>query len=580
MKERNILFYYLISILIISSGYGQKIVGSIEFIGNDQFKKGELLKWSEISIGSQFIPETVEHANVKIISSLHDAGYRFARIDSVVTISEADSQSVSLRWYLTEDFPFRYGEIKIIADSIPTQPIHDRFELKSGAIYNESEIEYNLSEITRYLAQTGFPLANIRIENTQIKRQETFYAIDLHLRIIPGRKVVIDDIVIKGNRVTDDKVILRELDITSGETYNQEKIDLIPRKLNRLGFFKAVNPAKLVMLEEQKSAIVVEVEEGNTTTFDGILGYVPPTQDQRNQEGFFTGMIQISFRNLFGTGRKFEVDWKKPDRFSDEFKLYYQEPWLMNYPLSIGLGLERVVRDTTYIKRSYFFDTALRISSTLSGTLIISQNSFIPDSAASRDMRLARNTLLEGEVGLKYDTRDYPINPKSGLLYFTTYSFGFKKFTGPSYLLAEDNLAEREEVQKIKVGLSYYQSLWKNQVLYINIFGANISGSENQLQLTDHVWFGGARSIRGYRENQFHGTTVSWVNLEYRFFLGRDSRFFIFNDWGFYAGRNLPGYGIGIRFRTPLGIMGFDYGLGKGDTFSTGKIHFGIINQF
>ena len=42
----------------------------------------------------------------------------------------------------------------------------------------------------------------------------------------------------------------------------------------------------------------------------------------------------------------------------------------------------------------------------------------------------------------------------------------------------------------------------------------------------------------------------------------------------------LPGYGLGIRFDTPLGIMGVDYGLGKGDSFSEGKIHFGITSQF
>ena len=63
---------------------------------------------------------------------------------------------------------------------------------------------------------------------------------------------------------------------------------------------------------------------------------------------------------------------------------------------------------------------------------------------------------------------------------------------------------------------------------------------------------------------------------------------FLFNDWGFYQYKErtgitkdtLYGYGIGIRFETPLGIMGVDYGFGRGDTFSTGKIHFGIINSF
>ena len=72
------------------------------------------------------------------------------------------------------------------------------------------------------------------------------------------------------------------------------------------------------------------------------------------------------------------------------------------------------------------------------------------------------------------------------------------------------------------------------------------------------------------------------------FLTGRESRIYLFNDWGFYNFKTadgveediLPGYGIGVRFMTPLGIMSVDYGLGRKDTFSTGKIHIGIVNSF
>ena len=125
-------------------------------------------------------------------------------------------------------------------------------------------------------------------------------------------------------------------------------------------------------------------------------------------------------------------------------------------------------------------------------------------------------------------------------------------------------------------------------MLAFKLHGAHIESDKDQLQLSDHFWLGGFGTLRGYRENQFHGTTISWVNIEYRFIIGRNSRVFLFNDWGFYQYKErtgitkdtLYGYGIGIRFETPLGIMGVDYGFGRGDTFSTGKIHFGIINSF
>ena len=37
---------------------------------------------------------------------------------------------------------------------------------------------------------------------------------------------------------------------------------------------------------------------------------------------------------------------------------------------------------------------------------------------------------------------------------------------------------------------------------------------------------------------------------------------------------------FGINLETGLGILGVSYALGKGNSLSEGKIHFGIINEF
>jgi len=42
----------------------------------------------------------------------------------------------------------------------------------------------------------------------------------------------------------------------------------------------------------------------------------------------------------------------------------------------------------------------------------------------------------------------------------------------------------------------------------------------------------------------------------------------------------LYGFGLGLNLETGLGVLRVSYALGKGDTFSDGKIHFGILNEF
>ncbi|NIM99429.1 MAG: hypothetical protein GTO24_15570, partial [candidate division Zixibacteria bacterium] len=50
-------------------------------------------------------------------------------------------------------------------------------------------------------------------------------------------------------------------------------------------------------------------------------------------------------------------------------------------------------------------------------------------------------------------------------------------------------------------------------------------------------------------------------------------------QFGKISGEKL-GYGFGLRIDSKAGLLGIDYGLGEGDSFSQGKVHFGITNRF
>ena len=70
--------------------------------------------------------------------------------------------------------------------------------------------------------------------------------------------------------------------------------------------------------------------------------------------------------------------------------------------------------------------------------------------------------------------------------------------------------------------------------------------------------------------------------------MGRRSRVFVFWDSGYFMNKQdseinhlyKSGYGMGFRLETGLGIMSVDYGLGEGDDLMSGKLHFGLINEF
>jgi len=567
--------------------YAQVIVKSITFHGQKHFSAGQLLKQCGLKPGAVYTDQSIRRANQDIITAYHREGYLYARIDSV-SLSKTNEQEIGLSWYINEDKSFRLGRIDIQNEIFPGEILLDQLEMKTGDSYRDALVETELKQLSLFFACHGYPLAVVKPGKVSLQRGSGFYSVDLPLGVDAGRKIAINEFLIEGNHITRDKVILRELGVRRGDLYNQDAIDQIPQNLNRLGFFKNVQAPAVLIKDSVTTVLKIDVEEGNTTTFDGIVGYIPATAGQTAQAGYFTGLIQLGFRNLFGTGRRFDVNWKKPDRYSDEFKLSYEEPWIFNMPVNLGGSLERIVRDTTYLDRSYTLFSTVRFSSNFHLKFQLITKSTIPDSDASKNLRLTNNSVLMGDVGLEYDSRDLPYNPRRGLLYHAYYSIGVKKNNGPSYLLEEDSLARREHLQSVRLDFAYYISLSGNQVWSSNFIGKSMTSNKNQLQISDHFWFGGASTVRGYRENQFHGTSVAWCNLEYRFLTGRDSRIFLFNDWGYYYYKVdsekhediLPGYGLGLRFRTPLGILGVDYGLGRGDTFATGKIHFSVVNMF
>jgi outer membrane protein insertion porin family len=562
------------------------IIRKIEFRGDFKLSERKLRSLFTIKEKRPYDTRLIPAAAENLINALQNEGHFFARIDSIRTIVETDPSEKILLVYGRSGEPVLFGNITILCDSLSEHTYKNKLTIRKDDPYLPRRLESDIRVLLRLAADQGYPFARADVGQIRFSDSGGASHADIELRIREGNKVFISNIEVKGNSYTRDAVILRELNIARGVVYQQDRVDNVPQRLNRLDIFQMVKEAVPVITATDSVILQVEVEEGNATSFDGVVGYIPEQGIAGQSRGYFTGLINLSFRNLFGTARKFEVYWQRPDQLSEEFRLFYTEPWVFNYPLHASIGLNRRVRDTTFVEWNTRFDARLRLFENIALIGSISRKTVYPDSTASRQLRLMRQEVINSEIGIEYDTRDYAPNPRSGLFYSSAYIYGFKNNFGPAYIFAEDSVKKKEDLQSIKLTFAWYYNLWTNQVLALELNGMQIKG--DRLQISDLFWFGGSRTLRGYRENQFRGDVVAWINGEYRFILGRNSRLFVFSDWGVYqdllgnqkANQWLPGYGLGIRFETPLGILGVDYGLGKGDGFGEGKIHFGIVNRF
>ncbi len=584
--------YYLrffILILILSTirlFAGSRVlqVQNIRFTGALPLKSTQLKKVLNLKNGSSVTPFEIENRQRDLLQFLNRKGYLWARIDSMRLVPLDDSTRFDLEFAIHLGPLFKLDSLSIQSDSLPTQSYRRRIRLRKNEVFDQDVLKRDIRAITDWAAENGFPFAQVETQPAIENRRHT---VRLTFRIHEGRRVFIKGIVLQGNRYTKPNVALRALYFKAHMPFKQSWFRKILPRLRKLQIFTDLQSPQMIRTAADSVIIVIPVKESNATTFDGLIGYVPqPGTNRFKQKGYFTGLLHFSFENLFGTGRKLKIFWEKSDRLSENFNFQYLEPWIFNQPLDVALRFAREVKDTLYIAYDFNLQGDLHLNENFALFFNFNRHSVTPDSTARKTLGLNKNKIYNVETGLRYDTRDYPLNPQKGVLYQSSYRFGLKKNSGAASQTAGDTLRKNLNLNTLSVTFEIYQKIFNNQVLALKFNGRRIRGK--QLQISDYFWLGGSRTVRGYREKQFSGYLVSWANLEYRFITGHNTRIFLFTDLGYFenklAGqttrRFLQGWGLGLRFETPLGIMGLAFGFAKGEGFNQGKIHFGLTSRF
>lgn len=583
--NNSFLFLILFSPLLFSQTQPK-----ITFYGNKIFAEKILsAELSSVNISTLTDSDRI-YIDTTLQNLYKNAGYFHFKIDSINLVQTEDSQTNVLHCFLQEGEPtFIHRLIFSGVDSLSEKNILREAEDLEETIFTKQKIENYVELIFNALDEEGYPFAKISIESIYFFNDSTAqkYSADLYLSINKNKESRINRFEISGNTKTKDYVIIRELGLHTNEMYSQKKIDEIPKRLNRLRFFDPVAEAQFYFSQKDEGVLKIEVKEKETNNFDGIIGYLPG--DTKTGSGYFSGLLNVSLRNLFGTGRATAFRWQKIDRLSQELELKYYEPWVFDFPFHVNFGLFQKKQDSTYVQRKYSFalDYTATSDITVSGTL--DYEKVIPSLNDYGFISVYDATSISTGLTLKYDSRDDPYSPTEGIFFTNAYVYTRKNINGPAQLII--GLTDTKVIhQKIIADFNIYYEPFKRQVFALGMHGKELQGP--QIEISDMFLLGGTNSLRGYRENQFLASRIAWTNLEYRFLLTRRTFAFSFFDVGYFlqrenAERNISkssgtkiGYGIGLHVETGLGILNVNFAFAKGDSFSEGKIHFGIINEF
>jgi outer membrane protein insertion porin family len=516
----------------------------------------------------------------RVLNNLQQRGFYFAQIDSVILAPKKSTATV----YVNSMPKTRFTVFIKKADSASAAA--NWRELRGT--YDEMNLQQRLFDMLADFARRGYPLAKFNFDSLVVTAQRKEKLATLHLQFEAGPAVRIDSILIRGNKLTKRAVLIRELPIQIGAPFNLEKVQSIPERLMRLGYLQSVAPPQLAVDARGRYILDIAITEGNSNWLNGVAGYNP---GEGQQKGYVTGLIEVKFGNLLGTGRQLNARWEKYSLQTQELALRYREPRVAGYPVHLSGGFEQRIQDTTYVERRWDLAAEFPVGGNFIASGQILQESIAPDSLARIRFNIPASSVISVGASLRYDSTDDPINPRRGVFYLTAVETGRK---------TTDQLADSARTKfsrdKIQGDFHWLIPTLGDQVFSIALHGRQVqSNAPPEVLVTDQFRFGGATTLRGYREEQFRGARVAWSNIEYRYLLSRRTRALVFFDAGYYSGfeyadteppqlipieDSIYSWGLGARVDTPLGIVGVDYGIGQGDPLTNGKVHISLVNSF
>jgi outer membrane protein insertion porin family len=491
------------------------------------------------------------------------------------------------------NFKIEEGDIFTIKDiKIKGATLFKEEELKrviqssSGKIYSLKRIREDQYKIMEMYSKKGYIAVQI-IPKPIIHKD--LKMVSFEIEILEGEKCYLEKVTVSGNKVTEDKVILREVLLKPGDVFDGQKVSLTRQKLYQLGFFELVDMEIIPGSEKNKKLLNIKVKERKT-------GTITMGATWSNQYGF-GATTEIAQNNLFGKGWKINFKGEFSKKRVD-YRFGFINPWFYDTPTSLGVDIYNTTSKINLYKttqkggsisigRPWKTFNKIYLDYRYERVLFSEVEENAPSDIKEREG--VEETTSSFSLTFIRDTRDRIYHPSKG------YRISFlNEFAGE--ILGGD--------------VDYHKSILENRI-YIPIFWKfvlamrakigsirSITGDE-KVRDDFRFYLGGADSVRGYREEEIYlvdergiehgGNSFFLANIEYRFPLVKPLYFAFFFDmgniWNRYNSIDLKnlkkGYGFYFLIETPMGPIRLDYGYPLDDKDkSEPEIYFSIGAPF
>ena len=537
---------------------------------------------------------------------------------------------------------YRVGDLRIQGNEVfSTEEIlfrqtrsgtQSRLAMRPGDVFTPQGFDNNNQAVADLYESAGYLSPQNQGDTRILPVQSANTAegtMDLNYQIQEGQKNFIDQIDIRGNTKTKDKVIRRELAVAPGDPFNMVRARLSQVRLEGLQYFDTVDLSVEPTDIPNRKNLVVKVAEKAQGTGNFVVG--AGFNSVENLVGFIElsqGNFDIAKPPLFqGGGQKLQIRTQIGTRRQD-YQLTFIEPWLFDRKLELSTSLYH--RELDFLS-SIFNETrsggTVSLRTPLLNDFVIGELGYTLEQIEISNVHpnASQVFLDEAEAGKRLVSKVSPI------LYYDTRGPGrlpnIGQLTRLRTHLAGGPFGGDTDFYKIDLGTKhYFKGLAEGHILELQ---AQISvieeyGDSDRVPLFDRSFLGGLYSLRGFRfrdvgpKDRFGepiGGKTSWfASAEYSVPVIERFRLAVFYDIGMvykdafsfstdyledyvvydesgWVGRPIPkrriastqtyndNIGIGMRLELPIGPLRLDYGIpltADADNDDSGRFNFGV----
>ena len=568
-------------------------VEKIEISGNTKFSESEILRdlltkvrpwylfWETEDI---FDPITFREDLERIRRFYEARGYYQAQVTYDLT-ADSEKGQLQIRISVIEGLPVIVSQVNVeISDSSLSAP---ELPIKEGEIFVEDSYRRAEETLRNFFLERGYAhvaterRAEVNLNEDQVR---VWYPAD------PGPLTVFGETTVQGTNEVDPQIVLRELTYQPGEIFSPAKIAESQAKILALDLFGLVRiTPKEVSGKPPVVPMQVEVSEKEAREIRVGIGY--GTEDQ------FRAQLRWQHNNWLGNGRRLSVE-ARYSSITTTGAITLVQPHFFS-PRTRGIlsvRQDREDEDTYLLNASRFYP---RVEHGFTPQLVgfigyrLEYDRFDRIGEASIEALggVRERGMMSGPtLGVVWNTSDGPLNPTKGEV--VTFSFGQAgKIWGGQY-----------SFYKVTTEAKKYLLLGWETILAgrLKIGFAEPLGPEENLPISERLYAGGEKSVRGYarrklgpldsRGNPIGGLSLIEGSVELRRPIWGPLGGALFIDFGQVSLRSfdLPvndlkfGSGFGLNYQTPLGplalYLGFPWRPPRGE--ASWQIYFSVGAYF